>query len=128
LVHYGNDEGGRWLADFGTGREYSDRTAEMIDIEVKALMDEAYQNVKQILLNHKRPMEDLKDALIKYETLDGDEVKQILEGKPLTKPTVGDLLEAERRKEKLYENEKKATSDPDAETDFSGPIPHPELG
>ncbi len=128
LVHYGNDEGGRWLADFGAGREYSDRTAELIDIEVKALMDEAYQTVKQILLNHKQPMEDLKDALMKYETLDGDEIKQILDGKPLTKPTVGDLLEAERRKDKSRAGEKKAAADPDAQTDFPGPLPHPELG
>jgi hypothetical protein len=43
-------------------------------------------------------MEALAKALLKYETLDAEEVKMILEGKTLDKPTVSDLLKLEQAK------------------------------
>ncbi|MCK5272359.1 MAG: ATP-dependent zinc metalloprotease FtsH [Sedimentisphaerales bacterium] len=97
FVRYGHDGSGGWFGDMPGGREYSDRTADLIDAEIKKIMDEAYEDVKKIILDHREEMESLEQALMKYETLDGDEVKQIIEGKTLDKPTVGDLLAAEQK-------------------------------
>ncbi len=97
FVRYGNDSSGGWFGDMAGGREYSDRTADLIDSEIKKIMDEAYEDVKKIILDHREEMESLEQALMKYETLDGDEVKQIIEGKTLDKPTVGELLTAEQK-------------------------------
>ena len=97
FVRYGNDGSGGWFGDMAGGREYSDRTADLIDSEIKKIMDEAYEDVKKIILDHREEMESLEQALMKYETLDGDEVKQIIEGKTLDKPTVGELLAAEQK-------------------------------
>jgi hypothetical protein len=44
-------------------------------------------------------LQTIADALLKYETLDAAEVKIILEGGSLNKPTVGDLLKAEQEKQ-----------------------------
>ena len=49
------------------------------------------------LASFRRHWDAIKDDLIKYETIDAEEVKQIIAGKPLTKPTVLDLLEAEKK-------------------------------
>ena len=97
FVRYGHDGSGGWFGDMPGGREYSDRTADLIDAEIKKIMDEAYEDVKKIILDHREEMESLEQALMKYETLDGDEVKQIIEGKTLDKPTVGELLAAEQK-------------------------------
>ena len=97
FVRYGNDGSSGWFGDMMGGREYSERTADLIDTEIKKIMDEAYEDVKKIILDHREEMEGLEQALMKYETLDGDEVKQIIEGKTLDKPTVGDLLAAEQK-------------------------------
>jgi cell division protease FtsH len=97
FVRYGNDSSGGWFGDMAGGREYSDRTADLIDSEIKKIMDEAYEDVKKIILDHREEMENLEQALMKYEILDGDEVKQIIEGKTLDKPTVGELLAAEQK-------------------------------
>ena len=40
----------------------------------------------------------MTQALLKYETLDAEDVKQILDGKTLDKPTVADLLKLEQKK------------------------------
>jgi len=50
-----------------------------------------------IKANHDK-VEQIAHALLKYETLQVDEVQQILDGKGLEKPTVGELLAVEQAK------------------------------
>lgn len=79
-------------------KEYSDKTAREIDQEIKALTGEAYKKAR-ILLEEKRDnLHDVAQALLKYETLDANEVMTIIKGEQLDKPTVGDLLAAEQAK------------------------------
>jgi len=81
------------------GQEYSEKTAETIDIEVKKLIDIAYKAAKEVIQNNRDKLMVIAEALLKYETLDSAEVKIILEGGNLNKPTVGDLLKAEQDKQ-----------------------------
>ncbi|MDD5010911.1 MAG: ATP-dependent zinc metalloprotease FtsH [Phycisphaerae bacterium] len=81
------------------GQEHSEKTAETIDVEVKKLIDQAYKAAKEIIQNNRDKLQTIADALLKYETLDAAEVKIILEGGSLNKPTVGDLLKAEQEKQ-----------------------------
>jgi len=79
-------------------REYSEKTAEEIDSEVKRLIDQAYKKAKELIEANKDKLEKIAETLLKYETLDGDEVRLILEGGELNKPTVSGLLAAEQAK------------------------------
>jgi cell division protease FtsH len=79
-------------------KEYSEKTAEAIDREVKRITDEAYKKAKELMEANKDKLERIAKALLKYETLDASDVKLILEGGELDKPTVGDLLAAEQAK------------------------------
>ncbi|MEN6384285.1 MAG: ATP-dependent zinc metalloprotease FtsH [Phycisphaerales bacterium] len=81
------------------GQEYSQKTAEVIDIEVKKLIDTAYTSARQIIEGNRDKLQAIADALLKYESLDASEVNIILEGGTLTKPTVSDLLKAEQDKQ-----------------------------
>ncbi len=85
-------------AFYGMGPEYSQKTAEAIDREIKRLIDEAYTKVKDLIEAQKDKIEALTQALLKYETLDAEDVKQILDGETLDKPTVADLLKLEQEK------------------------------
>jgi len=98
FIHYGGEESMPGYGEFFSQREYSERTAQLIDEEIKKIMDESYEEVKRLIQGNRLPLEALKDALLKYETVDGDEVRQIIAGKPLDRPTVRDLLEAERQR------------------------------
>ncbi len=81
-------------------KDYSEKTAEAIDGEIRALIDEAYKNARELLVANKNKVERIAQALLKYETLDAADVKLIIEGGKLDKPTVAELLAAEQaRKE-----------------------------
>jgi cell division protease FtsH len=80
------------------GKEYSDQTAQVIDSEIKAIIQQAYNKTRSLLEGNRDKFLALAHALLKYETLDAEEVKLILEGRKLDKPTMDDLLEAEHAK------------------------------
>ena len=93
-------------------KEYSERTAETIDSEVKGIIEEAYKKAKELIEANKAELEQIAKALLKYETLDADDVTLILEGGELDKPTVADLLAAEQAKNEQPKPEKKEQQEP----------------
>ena len=100
-------------------KEYSEKTAEQIDIEVRKLTDEAYTLAMQLIEINKDKLERIAKALLKYETLDADDVKTILEGAELDKPTVADLLAAEQAKTENPESGQKKKTSPKSESKSS---------
>jgi cell division protease FtsH len=86
-------------------KEYSERTAEAIDGEIKKVTDEAYTKAKELIEANKDRLENIAKALLKYETLDAGEVKLILDGGLLDKPTVADLLAVEQAKSEQPKHE-----------------------
>jgi cell division protease FtsH len=108
-------------------REYSERTAEEIDAEVKRIMDEAYRMAKQVLAQNRDKVEQIAQALLKYETLDAEEVKLIIEGGRLDKPTVGDLLAAEQAKAGPEARKQNQEKDRPREQPLGG-LPYPTPG
>ncbi|MBN1818473.1 MAG: hypothetical protein JW828_14015, partial [Sedimentisphaerales bacterium] len=95
-INYSGDPAKEYY--FGPGTEYSQRTAELIDQEVKRLIEQGYEKARQIISENKAQLAELAKALVKYETLDAEEVKTILNGGVLDKPTVGELLALEQQK------------------------------
>ena len=97
FVRYSADD--RGLMFPGTGeREYSEQTAELVDRELRRVVDEARQTTRDLLETHRDTLERIARALMQYETLSGDEVQDIIAGKTLQKPTVSDLLDLEHQK------------------------------
>ncbi|HUL33406.1 MAG TPA: ATP-dependent zinc metalloprotease FtsH [Candidatus Eisenbacteria bacterium] len=64
-------------------RDFSEDTALQIDREVKRIVSAGYENAKRILSTHKETLDRVAQALLEREVLDANEVKLLLEGKPL---------------------------------------------
>jgi len=97
FVYYGEDDmNPNKMGGFGDTREYSEETARTIDEEIKKMIDGLYEETRKILEANKDRLEALAKALLKYETLDANDVDRIMRGDNLTKPTVGELLEKEQ--------------------------------
>jgi cell division protease FtsH len=64
-------------------REHSEATAQLIDSEVKKLVDSAYNESERLIREHTDDMRKLADALLKYETLTAEEVEKVLAGEVL---------------------------------------------
>jgi cell division protease FtsH len=67
-------------------KNLSDDTAKMIDEEVRAIVDKAYQRATHVLTENKHQLEQLAQALLEYETLSGDEIKILFEGGSIARP------------------------------------------
>jgi cell division protease FtsH len=59
----------------------SEETARKIDAEIRRLVDEAYDRAKAILTEHGDQLEALAQGLLEFETLSGEEIKDLLNGK-----------------------------------------------
>ena len=58
----------------------SEETARIIDAEVKRLIDEGYDTARRILTEKADDLEALAQGLLEFETLSGDEIKELLKG------------------------------------------------
>jgi len=77
---------------------YSADTARKIDAAVRQLVDGAFRDAEQIINDNWDKVEALAQALLKHETLSAEECKLIVDGKPIGKVSVLELLEAEAKK------------------------------
>src|SRR5690606_1741492 len=66
-------------------RQYSDETAKLIDDEVENLITEAANRARAVIKANMTKLEALKNALIKHETVEADDVHKILEGSQMPK-------------------------------------------
>jgi cell division protease FtsH len=69
--------------EFGTRREVSERTAEVVDDEVKRFIDEAYRKATNILNEHRDLLERIALTLLDRETVDRDDLDRIVRGETL---------------------------------------------
>lgn len=93
-------------------RAYSEETARLIDKEVKDLLDEAHKRAIQIITDNKEKVELLATMLIEFETLDKEDVKEIMQG----------TWDADKKKKRLKiadELQKKAPPPPPIESKSS---------
>lgn len=66
-------------------RQYSDETAKVIDDEVETLITEAADRARSVIKSNKPKLEELKNALLEKETVEAEEVIEILNGAVLPK-------------------------------------------
>ena len=64
------------------GFSVSAKTKEIVETEVKKLIDNGYKVANKILLDKKDEFERLAQGLLEYETLTGDEIKRVMKGDP----------------------------------------------
>ena len=75
-------------------RDYSPETARIIDEEVRRLVDEAFHEAERLLETNWEKVVAVAEALLKYETLQKDEVERLMRGERLERPSVAEMLAA----------------------------------
>lgn len=126
FVYYGDEPSTRnRAAEFGLTKEFSDETARLIDEEVKRIVNEAYADTRRLIQENRDKLEALAQALLKYETLDGEEVRRIIRGETLDRPTVADLIAAEQSRRQSAPPPMARPVKPQADGGEPGPLPSP---
>jgi cell division protease FtsH len=81
-LYYGGDQVDRYLGGGQTNATQSDNVANIIDEEVKLLVQAGYDHAKQILTDHLDKLHALANTLLEHETLTGDDIRDLVDGKP----------------------------------------------
>lgn len=83
MVSYGDNQEEVFLGhSVARTQNMSEETARKIDSEIKRLVDDGYKTARTILTKKKKDLEALAQGLLEYETLSGDEITNLLKGKP----------------------------------------------
>ncbi|MBP8809921.1 MAG: ATP-dependent zinc metalloprotease FtsH [Kofleriaceae bacterium] len=72
--------------DFTSGDRHSEDTSQRIDAEIRRIVLHQYERATEILRAHRAELERVADALLDYETIDGDDIDQLLAGQKLARP------------------------------------------
>ncbi|WP_416467518.1 ATP-dependent zinc metalloprotease FtsH [Pseudomonas sp. LFS044] len=64
----------------------SGETAKLIDSEVRSIIDQCYATAKQLLIDNRDKLEAMTEALMKYETIDADQIDDIMAGRTPREP------------------------------------------
>lgn len=79
-VFHGTDQQESYLGSSGNGTSASVETQAIIDAEIKRIVQEAYDVARDTLNHNREELEALAQGLLEYETLTGDEIKELLAG------------------------------------------------
>lgn len=83
---YAEDEESYLGRGGGQSANVSGETAKLIDSEVRSIIDHCYNTAKQILTENRDKLDAMADALMKYETIDADQIDDIMSGRPPREP------------------------------------------
>ncbi len=93
FVYYGDDESRGGMFELGI-RDYSDKTAETIDAEIKRILGNAYADARRTIEANRDNIETIAEALLRLETISGEEVNALIRGESIERSGVSDLLDS----------------------------------
>ena len=91
-------------------QDYSEKTAQEIDEEVHSLVDTNYKSAMKILKNNKKALERVAESLIIWETLEKNQVEDLVAGKDIGMPMVSKKKKKKDQKPSSIELKKKNTA------------------
>ena len=95
MVQYGDDDEYVFLGrEMARAKVYSEYTAQEIDQEVKRIIDHAYKTAQNILVSNRDKLELIANSLLEYETLDGQQVEEIVRTGKFTPPAPAPQVDA----------------------------------
>jgi cell division protease FtsH len=84
---YGENEGEVFLGrSITTHKNVSEATLQKVDQEIRCIIDQQYKLARRIIEENKDKVEAMARALLEWETLDADQVNDIMAGKPPRPP------------------------------------------
>ncbi|KGQ45261.1 ATP-dependent metalloprotease [Gallibacterium anatis] len=114
-ILYSEDEGEVFLGrSMAKAKHMSDATAHTIDEEVHNIVSRNYQRARQLLIDNMDILHAMKDALVKYETIDEPQIKQLMERQEVTPPA--GWVEKTKPEEKVDETPKEDKANTSSET------------
>ena len=98
--------------DFNSSRNYSEKTANEIDEEIRSIVDTAYRHAEQLLRDNIEKLHFISEYLQKNEVMDGAQFAAVMDGNPTMEDL--DAMVAEKRRQSEEENRARAKAEEEA--------------
>jgi cell division protease FtsH len=85
IMVYAGDEQDSFFGSMSS-KTVSEATQQKVDAEIRRILDEQYGIARQLLENNKDKVEAMTSALLEYETIDADQINDIMAGQPVREP------------------------------------------
>ncbi|HFD10867.1 MAG TPA: ATP-dependent metallopeptidase FtsH/Yme1/Tma family protein [Crenotrichaceae bacterium] len=118
---YGEDNNGPYMGGGGPSKAVSEKTAILIDSEIRKFLDRNYQRAEEILNSNMDKLHAMAAALIKWETIDKWQIDDIMKGIEPREPSLKPL----KKKEETTKPEDDESSQSDASSSGSTPVNGP---
>ena len=96
-------------------QDFSESTAVRVDGQIRSIIEDNYERAKEIIVTYREQLDRLAEALLEYETLDGEEVDWLLDGSD-----IGELRKSRKARQREREEEAAANA-PKPESNDAGP-------
>ncbi|MFZ5557422.1 MAG: ATP-dependent zinc metalloprotease FtsH [Pseudomonadota bacterium] len=84
---YGENEGEVFLGrSITTHKNVSEATMQQVDVEIRRIIDEQYSLARRLLEENRDKVETMAKALLEWETIDAEQINDIMEGRPPRPP------------------------------------------
>jgi cell division protease FtsH len=125
-IAYGENQDTVFLGrDITRNEHISPDSANLIDAEVKKIIDDQYERTTNLMTEHRAALDSIAEALMEYETIEGKHVREIVEHGSL-QTTVISSLPPEPEKEEAQSEEKEDKPEPESDIGGAGnPAPSP---
>ena len=110
--------------DFTTGKNYSEKTAAIIDDEVRRIISESYKRCEEILTEHIDKLHFVAEFLLKNESMDEEQFKAAME---MENPTIESIEDIAFRKKQKSEEENKTAHENNAKAEEEERLRREEL-
>ena len=124
-ISYSDEEEHLFLGrEIARTRTHSEETAKLIDVEVRRLIDVAMTKARDLITQNQDKLEAIAQALLKYESVTGDEVAMLLRGEKIDELKEREAAEERAREERAKAEEKGSRPDPGWKP--TNPLPGPQ--
>ncbi|MBL4847707.1 MAG: ATP-dependent zinc metalloprotease FtsH [Planctomycetes bacterium] len=103
----------------GQVKEFSEATMERIDLEIKNIIDVQYQRAHDVIHGNLEALKRIAEALIRFETVSGEEVDDLIAGRVIDRPSAGEIRANEAAREGGEDRETEDSETEDSETEDS---------
>ena len=117
-VNYSDSEEVFLGRDFTSSKKYSEEVAAEIDEEIRRMIGECLEDTKEILKAHMTELENVAQALLLVETLDGEQFERLFTGE-ITPEALADELNIRRQEQEIKDEEEQARALKEEEEDLA---------
>jgi hypothetical protein len=114
--------------EFGYGKPYSDKTSELIDIEVRGLIAQMYEDTKAMLTKHRTHLDNIAKALLEKEIIFQSDLEELLGKRPFdTRTTYDEFVNGAEEETVVESSEKSVDAKESAIAPFADELTRPTV-